>query len=508
MEITQVGSIAIDFDKEQIINSVGDVIELRPQTFSVFSYLYKNRGRVVTKEELFDEVWGGRRVSVTDDSLVKCISEIRKSLGESSSIDLKTVTRRGYLLTESMVLSEALKPSNSEIPTIAILDFSGLTEDAAIFAAGLTEELTTLLSSQKELFVLARHSTNAYKIDKGIDSINAICDVLNVRYLLQGTVQKIMDSTRVNIQLSEAERSTHLWSEKYDETDPNIFDVQDRISSKIINRIGGSAGILITAQRNELHRNKPSSPKAYELYVMASNIDKSLSENGLAESIDLCKKAVTLDPLFSRAWGRLAALHLFSAVCAYAEDIESAIEQYIESAMRALELDSNDSMSQALAGGAYCYLNEFTKARECFDRALSLGPNNADTLALVSYIRPTKFKTVSIDLENIRKAKSLNPYYPMWYSLSHGYCAYHGGEYEESINSLKNADSNIPDTQLYLLLSYSELGDKMKIAHHKKALTALNPEITVSQLVKGDAMIDKSSVDHFYKSAKKAGIPE
>lgn len=505
MEVTQIGSIAIDFDKEQVFNSLGNPIEFRPQTFSVFSYLCKNRGRVVTKNELLDSVWDG--VVVTDDSIVKCISEIRKALDVSSSIDLKTVTRRGYLLTESMVLADTSESRNVELPTIAVIPFTGLSEDAAAFAAGLAEDVTTHLSTQKDIFVLASHSASAYKASEGLESAKAVCDALNVRYLLQGTIQKVGSTHRANIQLSDAESNTQVWSDRLVETDSNIFDAQDRLSATIVNRISGTAGILMSVERNQLQRDLPSNPEAYELYILASNIDKSLSREGLASSIKLYEKAVKLAPSFSRAWMRLASLHLFSAACAYTDDLESTVEQFIACALQAVEIDSNDSLSQALAGGAYCFMGEMTKGRESFDRALSLGPNNADTLALVAYIRPTKFATVSKDLENVRRAKSLNPYYPMWYSLAHGYCAYHAGEYLESIESLNHADADIPDTQLYLMLSYVESGEPKKADTHKQKLLALNPDVTVAALIEGDAMQDESIVAHFNNSAKKAGIP-
>lgn len=504
-EIAKIGKVCIDYEKEVVVDSSGKQIEFRPQTFSVFSYLCKNRGRVVTKNELLENVW--ESVVVTDDSIVKCISEIRKELDIESSIDVKTVTRRGYLLTESQVIEDPSSSNIAEIPTLAVLPFVSLTDNGASFAAGLTEDITTHLSGQKDLFVLARHSASVFGNSDDLGSSKEICDALNVRYLLQGTVQKYSDDIRVNVQLSDAHSDKQVWSERYAESNNNLFEIQDELSAKIVNRISGTAGVLISIERSQLSRNMPSNPEAYDLYIMASNINKSLSKDGALESIQLYKKATDLDPLFSRAWMRLASMHLFCAACAYTDDLTSTIEHYIKSAMTAVELDPNDSLCQAQAGGAFCFMGELIKARECFDRAILLGPNNADTLALVSYIRPTKFQTVSKDLENVRHAKSLNPYFPVWYSLAHGYCAYHAGEYLEAVESLEQADSDIFDTQLYLALSYAELDHVEKVDEHRQIILTMNPDLKVSMIVEGDAMLNEDIIKHFLKSAEKAKLP-
>ena len=505
MSKTTIGTIYIDYEKEEVVNSSGKSIEFRPQTFAVFSYLCKNRGRVVTKNELLENVWEG--VVVTDDSIVKCISEIRKELDIESSIDVKTVTRRGYLLTESQIVDNTSSPKVAEIPTIAVLPFTSLSDECALFANGLTEDITTHLSSQKDIFVIARHSTNAYKNNADVSSIREICDDLNVRYILQGSIQSSNEFLRINVQLSDAQSNTQIWSERYIESNTDIFEVQDNISAKIVNRISGSAGVVISAERSQLHRNLPASPEAYELYVLGSNVDKSLSKDGAAETIAIYEKAVSIDPQFARAWVRLACLHLISAACAYTDNLEETLGSYVECSLRAAELDPNDSLGQATAGGAYCILDELGKGKECFDRALLLGPNDADTLAFISYVRPTKYPTVDKDLENVRRAIGLNPYYPMWYSLAHGYCAYHAGFYEEAIEAYGHADTNIPDTHLYLTLCYAEIDDPEMSVRHKTHLLDLNPNITATQIIEGDAMRNQDVINHFLKSAGKAGLP-
>lgn len=501
MARSTIGSIFIDTDNEQALDESGRKLDLRAQTFKVFAYLCKNRGRLVSKNELLEGLWVG--LIVTEDSVVKCISEIRKELnGCNSNIDLKTIAKKGYQLTESSPDST----DRIEIPTLVVWPFKCLNNDAEVFAAGLTEDVTTLLCQHKDIFVVAPHSAiYASREHKGI-SLDEISESLGVRYVLQASVQEADNTLRVNAYLSDVVNDARIWSEKYEETTGNLLQAQDAISTKIVNRICGSASVVISAERIKLTRATPSNPAAYQLYVMASDIDRAFTKSGTLETIENYERVVKLDPTFARAWMRLAAMHFYAAACAYTDDVKTTIESMVSCALRAAELDSNDSLIQGLAGAAYCFLDQPTIAAECFNRALSLGPNDADTLAMLAFIRPTKFPTVEVDLENIRRARSLNLFHPKWYSLAHGYAAYHSKNYVEAITALEQAGFDFLDTNLYLTLCYAEIGDRTKMEAHKSALLKMNPHISASMIIEGDNMKEPGVIEHFEQSFRKAGL--
>jgi len=501
MSKSTIGSVCIDVCNEQVFDESGRKLDLRPRTFTVFLYLCNNRGRVVTKSELLEKLWDG--LVVTEDSVIKCISEIRKELNGSSNIDLKTIAKKGYQLTESPIYS----PEKIETPTLVVMPFQALNHEAKVCAAGLSEDVTTLLCQNKDIFVVAQHSANYASRELGNSTPGEISDSLGVRYILQGTVQESNSTLRVNAYLTDVVSSARVWSEKYEETHDNLLKVQDTIGVKIVNRICGSAGIVGSTERSQLRRAIPTNPAAYELYVMGSNVDKALTKSGSHEAIKIYQKVVELDPSFARAWMRLAAVYLYSAACAYTEDLESTIKACVECALKAEELDANDSLVQGMAGGAYCFLGEFAIAKERFARALALGPNDADTLVLVAYVRLTKFDTVEIDLENIRRAISLNPFHPKWYSLAHGYAAYHSKNYAEAITALRNVDSDFLDKDLYLTLCYAETNSHAEMENYKSVLLKMRPDITASLIIAGDSMQDSGIIEHFKLSCSKAGLP-
>ena len=96
----QFGSFVLDLERLCLRGPAGEA-ELRPKSFEVLRYLTEHPGRVISKEELMAAVWPN--VIVTDDSLIRCISEVRRAMGDESQLVIKTIPRRGYLLDVSVL---------------------------------------------------------------------------------------------------------------------------------------------------------------------------------------------------------------------------------------------------------------------------------------------------------------------------------------------------------------------------------------------------------------------
>ena len=95
----------------------------------------------------------------------------------------------------------------------------------------------------------------------------------------------------------------------------------------------------------------------------------------------------------------------------------------------------------------------------------------------------------------------------MWYSLAHGYCAYHAKHYQEAIDALALANPDVFDMQLYTTLSYAELGDTTHMEKHRKIVLSLNPDLTATKIIEGDLVINEEVKNHLIGSFKKACIP-
>lgn len=198
----------LDLQQGTLGNENGE-IELRPKSFEVLRYLVGNAGRLVAKEELLRAVWPN--VTASEESLTRCISDVRLALQDGESRIIKTVPRRGYRFTAPVTVSDtpaarvanaAAFLSNPKGPSIAVLPFANMSDDPEqdYFADGVVEEITIALSRFKWLFVISRNSSFTYK-NKAVD-IKQVGRELGVRYVLEGSVRKNAEQARITGQLN------------------------------------------------------------------------------------------------------------------------------------------------------------------------------------------------------------------------------------------------------------------------------------------------------------------
>jgi len=195
--------LAFDEARACLMGPAGPVT-LRRKSFDVLRYLIDHPERVVAKEELLETVWAG--VTVGEDSLAQCVTEIRRALGPTGRDIVKTVQRRGYLLSiptpspdepasRGAEAADALQlPDRASIAVLPFANLGGQPQDD-YFSDGIAEDITTELSRFSELFVIARNSSFQYN-GKSID-VRQVGRELGVRYVLEGSVRR--DASRVRI---------------------------------------------------------------------------------------------------------------------------------------------------------------------------------------------------------------------------------------------------------------------------------------------------------------------
>lgn len=458
---------------------------LRPRTRAVFDVLYLHLGEIVSKKVLIDSVW--KNTAVVDDNLVQCIAEIRRAIATSSDLQLKTFARRGYMLSFSgREFSTTL--NDTAIPRIVVSAFACHDNPtAASFSQGLYEDIVTEMVRHKEFKVVS-------------------AEAMNVHYLLEGSVQCDTNLLRTNIRLLDKRTGAYVWTKRYDTHNTNLFERQVELAAVIVNRLGGGAGIIVSNERKRLGADRLIDPKAYEYYLLGSDVREYFSPDGSSQAIQYLRHAVDLDPSFSKAWARLAILHLIRLAYTYERDTDTAAEALVKAALTSVELDPGDSFAQAVAGGAFYAIGDSRKGAAAFERALASGLNNADALATVAYIRPTKLPTAQIDYQNIARAMRLNPYYPEWYSLAFGYCGFYAGMYQEAIDELLSVGDGMLDKHLYLTLCHAELGNREQCRRERALVLDLQPEFSVERLIAGDSIIEPAALDALRRAVEKASL--
>jgi TolB-like protein/class 3 adenylate cyclase/tetratricopeptide (TPR) repeat protein len=270
-----------------------------------------------------------------------------------------------------------VEPAFTGRPSIAVLPFDNLGGDEATgrLADGVTEDIITDLSRFRDFDVIARNSTAVYE-DKPVD-VRQVGKDLNVRYVLEGSIQRQGDRVRATAQLIDAGNGAHLWTERWDRPAADVFAVQTEIAEQVAGQLGG--GVVMGAERQAAQRRRPNDLTAYELYLRGlDELDRDTKES-TDEAMRLLTQAVERDPNLARAWTALAAAHDYSV--SFGADLHAAEAKAKEAAERAIEIDPMDADAHQALAEVLVTLGEFTRAQAEFETALRLNPGHADILA-------------------------------------------------------------------------------------------------------------------------------
>ena len=199
-------------------------------------------------------------------------------------------------------VAENQLPAVPKGPAIAVLPFLNLSGDPKqeYFSDGLTEDILTELSRARDLRVIARNTSFQYK-DKAVD-VTKLGRELNVRYVLEGSVQRSDDRLRVAAQLIDTETGTHIWADRYDREMADVFLVQDEIVSQIVAKIASGYGVIESSEANSAARKSPEQIQAYDLVLRARDVMRSAwNRENFRSAKEFLRKAIALDPANARA---------------------------------------------------------------------------------------------------------------------------------------------------------------------------------------------------------------
>ena len=277
--------------------------------------------------------------------------------------------------------------------SIAVLPFENRSEDKAnaYFADGIQDDILTRLSKIADLKVISRTSTRLYQSKPG--NLREIAKQLGVANILEGSVQKVADQVRVNVQLINAQSDSHLWAETYDRKLTDIFGVEIDIAKGIAESLQAK----LTGREEQALAVKPTrNVEAYDAYLRALAFEaRSSASSYLSYSRDLVEKAigfyeraVQLDPNFAVAWARLSRAdaliyfnHKDDSTAARGEAAKRALENVQE-----LEPNSPETL---LALGYYQYWvrRDYGPAKATFGRVSKMLPGSSEVpyaLGLIS----------------------------------------------------------------------------------------------------------------------------
>jgi DNA-binding winged helix-turn-helix (wHTH) protein/TolB-like protein len=417
-------------------------IKLRPKSFDTLRHLVENSGRLISKDELMGAVWPD--TSVTDDSLVQCLIDIRRALGEDGQRLIKTIPRRGYLF-DSEVRQNDLRPqvydheideirvtiaeqpvvtssrrgravqlaaivvslsvlaaviwllrrerTQSSIPikTLAVLPFRSQTSAAQddYLGLGIANEIITKVSQGGALTVRPTSAVRKYT-NTEVGALQAARE-LQVDAVLDGTYLRVGDRLRVTVNLLRVTDGSSLWAEKFDQPFTDVFTIQDQVSQQVAQRVWPK---LSTTQQERINKHSTANALAlsyyakgmYHLYNIRPD-KRTRSDSTLA--VDLFKKAIELDSEYALAHAQLG--NTYARIAVFQEDSPELIERAKQELGVAEKIDPQ--LSEVHLVRFYIYFSQYEgwsveRAMRELRIAQQLDPNvgHAELMDLYSHI--------------------------------------------------------------------------------------------------------------------------
>jgi adenylate cyclase len=266
-------------------------------------------------------------------------------------------------------------PTGSAVPekSIAVLPFDNLSRDPdnAFFAEGVQDEILTRLAKVADLKVIARTSTQKFK--SAPDDLRDVAKQLDVMNILEGSVQKVNDQVRVNVQLINAMTNSHLWAEIYDRKLTDIFAVESDIAKTIADTLQAK---LTGSEKNAMANAPTEDPVAHELYLKGQHFWGLRGEN-LLRAVEFYNQAIARDPNYAPAYAGLGETYILLPYYT-GVDPKEARPKARAATLKALELNPNLPEAHA-ALGKIIYTDDIDLQQSIREhqRAIELSPNYA-----------------------------------------------------------------------------------------------------------------------------------
>jgi adenylate cyclase len=266
-------------------------------------------------------------------------------------------------------------------PSIAVLPFANMSGDLQqeYFADGIAEDLITDLSKISGLFVISRNSAFTYK--GKVVKVRQVAEDLGVRYVLEGSVRRVGDEVRINAQLIDATTGGHLWAERYDGTLADVFDLQDKVTERIVDAL---ALELTPQEAQRVSGPGTDNVAAHDAYLLGLSYYNRRTPEDNAAARTHFEKAIELDPNYSAAYTALAKVYAQATYggATYSRKLGITLFDGYAKAWRLLELGMSEPNADYHVLRSWLALKKHQHDRAIAEaeRALELNPNDVEAL--------------------------------------------------------------------------------------------------------------------------------
>lgn len=371
------------------LRCAGQPVRIEPQVFDLLKLLVSVNNRLVSKDEIFAELWGDRIVS--DAALSGCIRDARKAIGDDGTTQkfIKTVQRRGLRfvgeveasnsVTSATLPGEAVSNAAEQTdafarPAVAVLKFedtSGEGQSSQLETA-ITDELVAALSAWRYFPVISRQSTA--RVNAPEMSAQEIGTLLSARYLVHGTFRRAGNRLKIQVALTDTDLNTQIWSDSLACDIDELFEVEEEIAGQIASIVSPE---LERAEARRILRKPPGDMTVWELTMRAASLLSNGKRGDFVEADRLARDAAERAPHWVLPYTLIATAQFQMAMANFSSsDSASAFAPTLEAARRALDIDRSAWIAHALTAVGELWTNKnHEMALLHVERAIELNPS-------------------------------------------------------------------------------------------------------------------------------------
>ena len=507
---------ALDIER-RALHSGGDLIELRPKSLQVLVHLARNAGRVISKDEFFSSIWPD--VIVTDESLTRCISDIRLALNDSEHRCIKTVPRQGYVFVAETVPRDtrAANPHPTgplaEKPSIAVVPFEivGPVTGLDYVADGFSEDINAELSRFSDLLVIASNSSWRYR-DRRQD-LRVIASDIGADYIVDGSFRYQKGRLEISARLVDGRDGSYRWAETFDRE----VEAIQVLSGEIVGVIAGLVGAHVMRSETEKALQKRShSWRSHELYLKACGLIRRFYASYtdidlLYEGRSHLKRVIEAEPRHGRAYAALGGSYFATYLHKFDGDFlnDAVLARIRALSLKAIDIDPLLAEAHEHYGHALLHAGEHAAAIAAHSRASELNPNRADWRFAIALIFAGEHeRAIQVVRSCLRRDPFCSPVALGWMAR-----AFYGlGRYSDALLPLEESVARAAGWRgapLLLAATYARLGnlDKARAA----AVEALRREPGWTIQGTGRRLnnyLRPDDAEHFFEGLRLAGLPE
>jgi TolB-like protein/Flp pilus assembly protein TadD len=457
-------------------------------------------GAIALSEDAYRQVKGRLDVMVND-------------LGET---ELKNIAEPVHVYSlevggaSAKTTAAATKPTAPPRMSVVVLPFASLGGDAEheAFVDGVTESLTTDLSGLANAFVVARNTAFTYK-GKPVD-VKQIGRELNVRYILEGSIQRGGSRLRVNVQLIDAITGSHLWADRFDKPMADPFDMQDEIVSHLANQLRPE---LIAAEARRAEQE--ADPDSVDLYFQGVQWFNKGGIDNIERARGYFERAVALDPTNVDALvGAARADVLVGAIFTTEHRAErlAAAEALL---IKGVSIAPRNHWAHLWLGFVQIHTNRAQRAIGELERALTLNRNLGAAHAWIGQAKITMGRAEEAEA-HVNEAFRLSPNDAVAFIWTHirGLAKLHLGADEEAVALFRrsvDASRKYPLNHFYMAAALADLGRLDEARAEVTAGLALAPNYSIARflsMAESDNPTYLKQRERILEGLRLAGVPE